>query len=259
MMKLIIRTTLLLFFNIFLHTSLTAQSTGEKVFKANYRSTQISQYSMTENDYKPGANGLSTADVIKNTNLYYSLYLNLKDRTSFYLHDSTVVTPTPGRRATTNIIVDFTLKSADQKTHKKERTFDQIFYSEGSVGDIEWNITNEVKEISGMKCYKAKAKDRDMMLTAYFTKEIPLSSGPSIFQGLPGLVVWVEDYFNTIELTNVEYLDVDDTNYHKTYDELLTKFNDKANKKYKVEESVVLLTKVEAALDIYSYKHGKAY
>lgn len=259
MMKTFLKIVFSLLFFTFSLTSIFAQSADKKILKVNYRSTQISQYSMTKDDYKPGINGYSTADVIRSTNHYYSLYLNLEDRTSVYLHDSTIVTPTAGSRATVNVVVDFTLWSADQKMYKMERFFDEPFYSSGSTNDIKWNITNEVKEINGMKCYKAKAEDRDLMSTAYFTKEIPVSSGPSIYHGFPGLVVWVEDYFNTTELTNIEYLDKNDVNYDEMYSSFLADFNDKENRKYKLKERELLLNKVGTALYVYEYKHGEKY
>lgn len=259
MMNIIFKSAIILFLLVFSLTDGEAQSSGENIFKAQYRSTQISQYNMAENDYKPMPNGYSVADVVRGTSLHFSLYLNLKDRTSLYLHDSTTVKPMLGMRSSTNIIIDFSLKSADQKTFKKERIFDQQFYSEGEVGNIEWDLTNEIKEINGLKCYKAIAKDRDLMLTAYYTKEIPVSSGPSIFQGLPGLVVWVEDYFTTIELVDVEYIDMDSNQFQEMFDSLLSGFNEKRNDKFRVEESIVLLKKVGAAHDLYKRNHGKDY
>ena len=259
MMKIIFKSAIILFLLVFFLTDGKAQSSGENIFKAQYRSTQISQYNMAESDYKPMPNGYSVADVVRGTILHFSLYLNLKDRTSLYLHDSTTVKPMLGMRSSTNIIIDFSLKSADQKTFKKERIFDQKFYSEGEVGNIEWDLTNETKEINGLNCYKAIAKDRDLMLTAYYTKEIPVSSGPSIFQGLPGLVVWVEDYFTTIELVDVEYIDMDSNQFQEMFDSLLSGFHEKRNDKFRVEESIVLLKKVGAAHDLYKRNHGKDY
>ena len=97
------------------------------------------------------------------------------------------------------------------------------------------------------------------MLTAYNTKEIPVSSGPSIFQGLPGLVVWVEDYFTTIELVDVEYIDMDSNQFQEMFDSLLSGFHEKRNDKFRVEESIVLLKKVGAAHDLYKRNHGKDY
>ncbi|MEC4048671.1 GLPGLI family protein [Flavobacterium sp. SUN046] len=62
---------------------------------------------------------------------------------------------------------------------------------------IIWQITNETKEIDGFLCYKAIADDVVVnsfgnfkyQLTAWFTQNIPVSSGPLGIGGLPGLIL----------------------------------------------------------------------
>ncbi|MBI6116407.1 GLPGLI family protein [Salegentibacter maritimus] len=62
----------------------------------------------------------------------------------------------------------------------------------------DWNITDVSKKILGFNCYKAKTsyksfdKNEDEMLIeveAWFSPEIPLSSGPFNYDGLPGVIL----------------------------------------------------------------------
>lgn len=54
-----------------------------------------------------------------------------------------------------------------------------------------WKITNEQKTIAGYPCVKALLKDSAETTEAWFTTEIPVSSGPGPFANLPGMVLMV--------------------------------------------------------------------
>jgi len=68
--------------------------------------------------------------------------------------------------------------------------------------DLTWNITEETKEIAGYKVQKAVTQSHDLTgrpsdwdygdAIAWFTTEIPISSGPARYYGLPGLIVYLE-------------------------------------------------------------------
>jgi len=65
-------------------------------------------------------------------------------------------------------------------------------YMEESL-DLEWKLKNETKTIAGLTCSKATTNYGRREYTAWFTTEIPISDGPYIFHGLPGLIVKVVD------------------------------------------------------------------
>jgi GLPGLI family protein len=60
-----------------------------------------------------------------------------------------------------------------------------------SLPIINWNVDYNTLKIDKYLCYKATAIFRGSNIVAYFTKEIPYSTGPYKFGGLPGLILEV--------------------------------------------------------------------
>lgn len=176
----------------------------------------------------------------------YSLQCNVETGESIYKLDTLVRENIPvGKEKvmyTVNDVIDFVIKEKEGNFLKQEKIFQREFYSEGNLETIEWQITNETKLISGLKCTKAVSKKEEFMLTVWFTEDIPVFSGPSYFLNLPGLVVWAEDFFWTIELEKVE------NNSVKPFasEMIALKKTFTANKKDKsISESLLLVKKAE--------------
>lgn len=80
----------------------------------------------------------------------------------------------------------------------KERT---IYAVEGNMGliargplpELQWSMTSEASVIQGLKCEKAQTELNNRKWTVWYTAEVPVLDGPSVFKGLPGFVVKVED------------------------------------------------------------------
>ena len=63
------------------------------------------------------------------------------------------------------------------------------------VGEKErkaWKLTNKMTKVQGYMCMSAELKMGDDTFNAWFTPEIPISAGPDLFYGLPGLILVVE-------------------------------------------------------------------
>ena len=68
--------------------------------------------------------------------------------------------------------------------------------------NLEWTITEETKKISGYNVQKATTRSHDLTgrpsewdygdAIAWFTTDIPISSGPARYYGLPGLIIYLE-------------------------------------------------------------------
>lgn len=243
----------------------TAQSEIKEIIKVTYASTPVSQYKMTDSDTRSTPTKASVHEFMKGITDYYSLYINVKDRSSVYVLDSTVQQRPIGweNPATTAALADtvlFSIKTSKNKTFKHEWVMNQTFYTEGEVGDIAWILTNDQKKIKGLNCFKAKAKsDNYPMLTVWYTRELPVANGPSVYQGLPGLVVAAEDYFRTIQIQNIEYTDKT-KEYQKLYKAKYDTFlEEKKRKKHYDKEPILLIKKGDLARSNYQYYHGKPY
>lgn len=88
------------------------------------------------------------------------------------------------------------------KIHQLEY-FDQSFIIDKSLNKYDWVITNESKSIGKYQCYKAVAtyeeysKTRNKLIpfniTAWFTNDIPIPFGPAGYDGLPGLILELQN------------------------------------------------------------------
>ncbi len=73
--------------------------------------------------------------------------------------------------------------------------------------ELKWTYSKETKEIAGFKCLKASyTKENGQQIIAWYTTEIPIADGPSIYAGLPGLIVQLESKTSILKIANVKEL-----------------------------------------------------
>jgi GLPGLI family protein len=97
-------------------------------------------------------------------------------------------------------------------TIEKREFMTREFLIEGNIKQGEWKMTGDQKLILDYPCFKAEREEKDSTVTsAWFTPSIPVSTGPSKFIGLPGLVLQVEldGGDRTITAQSVELGEVD--------------------------------------------------
>ncbi|MFV0249113.1 MAG: GLPGLI family protein [Tenacibaculum sp.] len=238
-----------------------AQEQTKNIVKISYTSNPVSQYQMTEILMQSTATKASLYDFLKGITDYYSLYINLKDRSSVYVLDSTIHIKPRGHANSRAALADSvlsTVKTAQGKTLKHEWIMEQTFFSEGKVGDIQWELSSKSKSIAGLNCFKAIAKNFPM-LTVWYTKDLPLSNGPSIYQGLPGLVIWAEDYTHTTQLLKITYSN-DLEGFNKLYKTKHDRFQkEKQRGKHYDKEPVLMIKKGDLHKSVYKYFHKKPY
>ncbi|MBQ9311722.1 MAG: GLPGLI family protein [Bacteroidales bacterium] len=88
----------------------------------------------------------------------------------------------------------------------QEELYGKKFLVADTLNKIQWQITDETKEINGRMCTKAVAMDSAQQegITAWFSFEIPVPAGPMGIVGLPGLIVQLDIAVLSYTLTNVE-------------------------------------------------------
>ncbi len=67
------------------------------------------------------------------------------------------------------------------------------FIIEDSLKKIDWKLTGDGKQIGKLNCQKAIATVGKYEVEAWFAMEIPVSSGPANYWGLPGLIVELKE------------------------------------------------------------------
>jgi len=69
-----------------------------------------------------------------------------------------------------------------------------------------WEITDENKIINGYKCKKAVSKEFNGKFIAWFTEDIPIKAGPEKFDGLHGLILYINTGFIEFTAEKIEIL-----------------------------------------------------
>lgn len=74
----------------------------------------------------------------------------------------------------------------------QKSAIDETFLFTTTKPDIKWKITGELREIAGYECRRANAIIMDSIyVVAFYTDQIPVTSGPESFSGLPGMILGV--------------------------------------------------------------------
>lgn len=251
----------ILFISILIQSFVLYAQSENRILKLSYTNSPVSSHRMTDYDMKSTPTMASDYDFRRGIVDHYSLYINLNDRSSVYILDSTTQIKPIGyeniRAALLDTIIS-TVITPERKTLKHEWIMEQTFYSEGKVGDIKWKLEDETRVINGLNCHKAIATNFPM-LTVWYTKDLPVSNGPSIYQGLPGLVIWSETYSSTTEATKVEYSD-DVIAYETLYNKLYNKFMEEKNKGTNYDkEPLLMVKKGDLFRNQYEFFHKKPY
>ena len=100
----------------------------------------------------------------------------------------------------------------------------KFFLVTDPIENMSWKMTGESKKIGQYTCYKAtyekevtervfsfgsqnqnqnNMETKTVEVSAWFTPEIPISNGPGLYQGLPGLILEVNDGRTTILCTKI--------------------------------------------------------
>lgn len=123
----------------------------------------------------------------------------------------------------------------------KIQFFNHIDTDEFKVSDdrkIEWEILPDQQKVGEFTAQKAVGEFAGRQWIAWFTTDIPFQDGPYKFNGLPGLIVKIEDKTNSHSFTlkEVKKLKADEIwasqNDHQRYEPLVILSQDKYKKQF---------------------------
>ncbi len=88
-----------------------------------------------------------------------------------------------------------------QKAMVKVRILREGYIYEEEKFPVEWEITEESKEIGEYTAQKALTSFGGRNYEAWFTLEVPIQDGPYVFSGLPGLILELSDADNDFKFS----------------------------------------------------------
>ncbi|MEJ2113440.1 MAG: GLPGLI family protein [Flavobacteriaceae bacterium] len=161
----------------------------------------------------------------KNFEKTYILTFNKEE--SIYKEDEVLEAPQPDGMqfvvASTDGSDILYKNTKEQRYSSQNEVFGKVFLIKDNLEKLDWTMHGETKNIGNYTCYKATMKrqvevlessmsingDKDLSetpetkteeitITAWYTMQIPVNNGPARYQGLPGLILEVNDGTETI-------------------------------------------------------------
>jgi GLPGLI family protein len=110
---------------------------------------------------------------------------------------------------------------------------DEKYLLSETLDSITWRFTEEFRPIAGINCRRVNGATKDSLyLIAYYTEEIPVSAGPALTHGLPGMILGL-----VIPEMHIQYWA---THVAYTNDPVPSDWRDKKSKKMKFNEFIDL-------------------
>lgn len=92
----------------------------------------------------------------------------------------------PSRRNNAKVLYQ-NLKS---NTAEVQIELDDKYILKDSLAEVTWRFTDEYRNIAGFECRRVNGATRDSLyLVAFYTDQIPVSGGPALSHGLPGMIL----------------------------------------------------------------------
>jgi GLPGLI family protein len=138
---------------------------------------------------------------------------------SIYEEDESLAPPSLGNgmMVMSSYGSDLLYKNIKEDRYTKQSDFlGKVFLIQDTFEKIDWSLQSDTKNIGKYTCFKATAEqlikiyahsdestEKSITITAWYTPQIPVSNGPSKFQGLPGLILELSYDSNTILCSKV--------------------------------------------------------
>lgn len=179
---------------------------------ATYKSHRKIDLKMDDHDENSALKQSLQEQLTKQFQREYQLVFNKE--ASLYEQEEQLATPAPaakGIQITVSSGSDVMYRNAKEARYTKQvEIFGKQFLIQDSLKTIPWQMVNETKNIGNYTCFKAtytqdystqmltekgtiETVDTVKTTTAWYTPQIPVSHGPEDFNGLPGLILEIND------------------------------------------------------------------
>ena len=224
-MKIKLLTTLILFCSLIINAQ---NFTGKAIYKSSIKSS----FSFDEDE-----NSTMSDDMKKQLQAQLhkmnqkTFILNFDQKTSSYIEETTLDVPKP-QVGGGDIVMMFGGSgnaSIYFKNIKEKRFSNQTeimgkrFLVKDKLPEYKWELSSETKNIGNYTCYKAtfteeveniqmtfdigeakeEKKKETIITTAWYTPQISVANGPGNYQGLPGLILEINDGKKIIVCTEI--------------------------------------------------------
>jgi len=82
------------------------------------------------------------------------------------------------------------LQNFKSNTSEIQLQIDEIIILKDSLQSVTWRFTDEFRTIAGYECRRVNGATKDSLyLIAFYSEEIPVSGGPVLTGGLPGMIL----------------------------------------------------------------------
>lgn len=204
------------FFLLLLCFSSFSQKNGKIIYKSFFSYSQATEELKARNrmEYQKALDEEMMAKMLR-----FTLDFN-ENESLFYLSES-LISDAESKRIRNYVTGLFYGLDKFYVDKKGDSLIEQLYYSfaillkKKKASFIDWNLTNETKEINGYICYKAtytymqkwKGREFPWSVIAWYCPEIPISIGPVRYSGLPGLILELHEdkrgyVVEKIEFTN---------------------------------------------------------
>lgn len=138
-------------------------------------------------------------NTLLNSPIYYELKNNEKESIYSMITNNKIESSTED--AVKNTKIETVVQLPEQNVYKN---FDELIYIKQEnllnkkylitekLSKINWKLYNEIKKIDKFNCKKATATINNKQVIAWYCEEIASNDGPSIYYGLPGLILELE-------------------------------------------------------------------
>ncbi|REC77943.1 GLPGLI family protein [Chryseobacterium elymi] len=181
-----------------------AMCSNNKLHAQKYRALYSMQFKADST-----ATGLTTKDMLLDIDGGISRFYSYK----LFKSDSTFISNEKLGREAIHKSMDYEFMTIKNKTQgqisKFYRLLIDVYELKEAMPLLSWKITSDTKMVNNNKYQKALLDYKGRKWEAWFAVDIPISEGPSVFNGLPGLIVSISDSkgnysFNLLELKKKE-------------------------------------------------------